>query len=247
MGRGIEGIAGAPSRRRLLTWLGAAGLAGLGPHPASAATEDPALPPVVIPGLFGSGETQVGDPRRYVPKSSVLDRAFAGPEQPLMQAAAGGSALRWERLIVELSPRAPEAQIHAVDRFANAIAWVEDAELYGEADHWATPAEFLRAEGGDCEDFAIAKYFLLRLLGMPAADLRVTVLTGRDRSEVHAVLLARLNGEWLVLDNRLEEPRPLRGYEGWILQYGVSEAGGFRYGSTQQGPSGRILKSPANR
>jgi predicted transglutaminase-like cysteine proteinase len=138
------------------------------------------------------------------------------------------------------------SQLRTVHELVNEQPYREDSEQFGRADVWQSPLSFA-LRGGDCEDFAIAKYFLLRLLGMPAADLRVTVLTGRDRSEVHAVLLARLNGEWLVLDNRLEEPRPLRGYEGWILQYGVSEAGGFRYGSTQQGPSGRILKSPANR
>jgi len=138
------------------------------------------------------------------------------------------------------------AQLRSIHQLVNRQPYREDLDQFGEEDRWQTPLAFAM-RGGDCEDFAIAKYFLLRLLGMPAADLRVTVLTGRDRSEIHAVLLARLNGEWLVLDNRLEEPRPLRGYEGWILQYGVSEAGGFRYGSTQQGPSGRILKSPANR
>ena len=207
MGAGIERTTGAPSRRRLLTWLGAAGLAGLGPRPALAAIEDPALPPAVIPGLFGSGETQVGDPRRYVPKSSVLDRAFAGPEQPLMQAAAGASALRWERLIVELSPRAPEAQIHAVDRFANAIAWVEDAELYGEADHWATPAEFLGAEAGDCEDFAIAKYAALSRLGFAEERLRIALVYDRRRRLEHALTVVYWGGDALVLDSLADAPR----------------------------------------
>jgi predicted transglutaminase-like cysteine proteinase len=137
------------------------------------------------------------------------------------------------------------ARLRSIHQFVNRQPYREDLDQFDEEDRWQTPLTFAM-RGGDCEDFAIAKYFLLRLLGVPAADLRVTVLTGRDRSEVHAVLLARLSGEWLVLDNRLEEPRPLQGYEGWILQYGVSEAGGFRYGPAQQ-VTPRPLQFPANR
>jgi predicted transglutaminase-like cysteine proteinase len=206
MGSGIEEITGAPSRRRLLAWLGAAGLAGAGPRPAPAATENPALPPLAIPGLFGSGETEVGDPRRYVPKSAVLDRAFAGPEQPLMQAAANGSALRWEKLLAELSRRPPEAQIHAVDRFANAIAWVEDAKLYGQSDHWATPAEFFAAEAGDCEDFAIAKYAALSRLGFAEERLRIALVHDRRRRLEHALAIVYWGGDALVLDSLADAP-----------------------------------------
>ena len=104
-------------------------------------------------------------------------------------------------------------------------------------DLWQTPLDFAR-RGGDCEDFAIAKYFVLRLLGFPAADLRIAVLTGVETNEVHSVLLARLAGEWQVLDNREEQPRPLRRYDGWIPQYAVSESAGFRYSAAENAAAG---------
>jgi predicted transglutaminase-like cysteine proteinase len=197
-----------PSRRQLLGWLGwvgAAGLAGVAPVPAHAA-EDPAVPPANIPGLFGWGETAVGDPRRYVPKSRVLDSVFADSERPILQAAAGGAWLRWQRMVAELPGRAPEAQILAVDRFVNAIAWVDDAALYGQEDHWASPAEFLSAEAGDCEDFAIAKYAALARLGFAEQRLRIALVYDRRRRVEHALAIVYWGGDALVLDSLGDAP-----------------------------------------
>jgi predicted transglutaminase-like cysteine proteinase len=206
MGSGLERLVGRPSRRRLLAWLGAAGVAGLSPKPAFAAAEDPSLPPLAIPDLFGSAETAVGDPRRYLPKSRVLERAFA-PARPLMEASVGPAAIRWERLMGELARRSPEAQILAVDRFANAIEWVEDARLYGQADYWATPAEFLGAGAGDCEDFAIAKYVALSRLGFAEERLRIALVYDRRRRLEHALTIVYWDGDALVLDSLSDAPR----------------------------------------
>ena len=56
--------------------------------------------------------------------------------------------------------------------------------------HWTTLLDFLR-RGGDCEDFAVAKYFLLRELGVPAEDMRVLVTWERRERGYHAVLAVR--------------------------------------------------------
>ena len=59
----------------------------------------------------------------------------------------------------------------AVNRFVNGWAYRADADNYGRSDYWATPLEFFR-RSGDCEDYVIAKYRSLRLLGLrrrPAA------------------------------------------------------------------------------
>jgi predicted transglutaminase-like cysteine proteinase len=193
------------SRRRLLAGVAAAGLAGVIPRGSAAAAESTNAPPSEIPRLFGWGETAVGDPRRYVPKSRVLDRAMTTPAQPMM-AASGGAAGRWERLLAALAAQSPEAQIAGVDRFANAIAWVEDARLYGQADHWATPAEFLAAEAGDCEDFAIAKYAALSRLGFCEERLRIALVYDRRRRLEHALTIVYWRGDALVLDS-LAAPR----------------------------------------
>lgn len=97
------------------------------------------------------------------------------------------------------------------------IVQADDAATWGRADHWATPDE-LRARGaGDCEDYAIAKYFALLDAGWSAAQLRLVVvrlvLGGGELWQPHMVLayLPSLStaGDEQILDNVLDEIRPL--------------------------------------
>ena len=200
----LPGNEAGPSRRGALAWLAAAGVSTLAPAPLLA-SERPGAPPHVTPDLFGWAETAIGDPRRYLPKAGVLDRAFAAPEPSLMQAAAG-TAGRWERRLLDLAAQAPEAQILAVDRFANALPWVEDSTLYGQADPWATPAEFLDAAAGDCEDFAIAKYVALARLGFAEERLRIALVYDKRRRLEHALAIVYWSGDALVLDSLADAP-----------------------------------------
>lgn len=59
-----------------------------------------------------------------------------------------------------------QAKLQAVNQFFNHLPNVSDEERWGSRDHWATPLELLGGNGGDCEDFVIAKYFSLRELGV---------------------------------------------------------------------------------
>jgi predicted transglutaminase-like cysteine proteinase len=90
-----------------------------------------------------------------------------------------------------------------VNRVLNRIAFVEDAAHWGEEDYWATPAESVASNGGDCEDFTIAKYFLLKELGVPIARLRMTYVKSVKLNQAHMVLAyyARPDSDPLVLDN----------------------------------------------
>ena len=158
------------SRRQLLAWLASSGVVLGAPLTAFAAREeDPALPSSVVPALFGGHETAVGDPCVYLPKSSVLDRAFAD-EPYLAQAAANSAQAKWQMLLTDLSTRSPELRIGAVDCFINSFAWIDDDRLYRRADYWATPSEFLANEGG------IAR--ILRLPNMSASPSLVSLKIG---------------------------------------------------------------------
>jgi predicted transglutaminase-like cysteine proteinase len=83
----------------------------------------------------------------------------------------------------------------------------------GDADHWASPLELLAAGAGDCEDYAIAKYFSLLALGTPVARLRLVYvraqINGND-SQAHMVLAyyREPNAEPLILDNLITSVRP---------------------------------------
>ena len=75
------------------------------------------------------------------------------------------------------------------------------------ADRWETPAEMF-ARGGDCEDFALTKYFALRDLGLPEAAMRIAVVWDNQDAEQHAVLFAEAGGRSWVLDNKFAAAVP---------------------------------------
>ncbi|MEQ9452418.1 MAG: transglutaminase-like cysteine peptidase [Pseudomonadales bacterium] len=72
---------------------------------------------------------------------------------------------------------------------------------------WMTLMDFL-TRGGDCEDYASSKYFMLRELGLAADDMRVVVTYSRELRGYHAVLAVRLADDsvWLLdSDNRIRK------------------------------------------
>lgn len=89
-----------------------------------------------------------------------------------------------------------------VNRSVNgAMRYRSDARNWGQGDYWADPSEVAQKGAGDCEDFAIAKYWLLRSLGFSADKLQVVVLSDTRRQLYHAVLVAHVDGVAYVLDN----------------------------------------------
>jgi len=93
-------------------------------------------------------------------------------------------------------------QLEAVNEYMNELKWIADSELWKQEDYWATPFETVTTFGGDCEDIAIAKYTVLRLMGVPDADLGFAhVIT--SKGENHMVLIYK-NAEnvALILDNQ---------------------------------------------
>ncbi|MEI9890887.1 MAG: transglutaminase-like cysteine peptidase [Caulobacteraceae bacterium] len=107
----------------------------------------------------------------------------------------------WTAFLESLQGRPRHEQMAAVDRWVNARPYVEDIANWGVADYWETPGEFL-AHGGDCEDYAITKYFSLTRLGFAADDLRLTIVNDSVMGAFHAVLAVRLDGETWLLDNQ---------------------------------------------
>ena len=94
-------------------------------------------------------------------------------------------------------------QIERVNRFFNQLNFVNDINLWGKNDYWATPLEFLGANAGDCEDFTIAKYFSLLELGVSDTKLRLVYVKALELNQFHMVLAyyQRPSSEPLILDN----------------------------------------------
>ena len=84
------------------------------------------------------------------------------------------------------------------------IRGITDQEHWGVVDYWATPAESIGSAGGDCEDYSLAKYYLLKELGVPIARLRITYVRILNQGgAAHMVLAyyASPDAEPLILDN----------------------------------------------
>ena len=117
-------------------------------------------------------------------------------------------------LIVEKGTGLPrDKQIQLVNRYVNRKSHRYDRRktTHTEAgkivrvSHWTTLWEFME-RGGDCEDYATTKYFLLRRLGFAPEDLRVVVVYDRRYREHHGIVAVRYDADntWLLdTDNHI--------------------------------------------
>lgn len=116
--------------------------------------------------------------------------------------------------MIERASALDEARrLSLVNNFFNQrISFHDDLEVWGKIDYWASPLESLDKGRGDCEDYAIAKYFSLVSAGTPVAKLRMVYVRAMvgGRSLAHMVLAyyAQPGAEPLILDNLIPELRP---------------------------------------
>ncbi|SEG27318.1 transglutaminase-like cysteine peptidase [Marinobacterium lutimaris] len=94
-------------------------------------------------------------------------------------------------------------KVKAVNDFFNQVPYYTDPVHWKMKDYWATPFEKLTTYGGDCEDYAIGKYFTLRELGVPDDRMRIMYVKALDWGEAHMVLtyFPQPRSIPLVLDN----------------------------------------------
>lgn len=109
----------------------------------------------------------------------------------------------WQQLLNTSHTLPIDEKLYQVNNFFNELEFIDDINHWGKDDYWATPVEFLATEGGDCEDFVIAKYFSLKELGVPAEKLRLMYVTATRLRQAHMVLAyyEEPNSVPLVLDN----------------------------------------------
>ena len=122
-------------------------------------------------------------------------------EQHGEQARRRGEALNV--LLQELAGKDVKQQLREVNRFFNQFQYKEDIEVWGQKDYWATPEEFIGLNRGDCEDFVVAKYFVLRSLGVPDEQLYLTYVKAVRKNVAHMVLsyFSTPKSVPLILDN----------------------------------------------
>lgn len=84
---------------------------------------------------------------------------------------------------------------HAVNKL---VTYTPDEDQDGKEDYWDSAIETLSSDEGDCEDYAILKYYTLLAMGIPDNRMYITLVNaeGKNHSGIdHAVLLVNIAKE----------------------------------------------------
>ncbi len=159
--------------------------------------------------------------------SSHEKNIFDGESIPLL----GPHKSQWQALsqITRKSPHSLKA-LRNINSFFNRISSRKDKDFYGKNEHWASPLEFLTNRSGDCEDYAITKYFALKYFGWNPEKLWLVFLHDKINVGGHAVLVAQADKGQFVLDN-LSQPShlliPVKQYENQVAPFALANHQGL--------------------
>jgi len=148
------------------------------------------------------GHAEQGQPDKEIDNPDlghwgVLLSRFENPLYSSGPVSTGVAA--WKAALKHLKGLPAHQQIKAVNDLLNAVPYVDDQIRFGYAGYWAATPERFFSEGGDCKDYALAKYASLRALGFPPEKLRITFVFDKVHNVPHAILI--VNNTY-VLDNQ---------------------------------------------
>lgn len=110
----------------------------------------------------------------------------------------------WTDLLTSLKGKKSAEQMEAINRHMNHAPYITDIVNWGVQDYWATLRQFFQKDG-DCEDYAIAKYFSLKNLGFDPNDMRIAVVQDTNLDVAHAVLVVYVDNKTWILDNQIPQ------------------------------------------
>jgi len=101
-------------------------------------------------------------------------------------------------------------KLKIVNDFFNKLKFIDDIIHWKQEDYWATPAEFLSSGAGDCEDFAISKFYTLIKMGISEEKLTLTYTKSITLNQAHMVLTyyPSASAQPLILDNIDKQIKP---------------------------------------
>jgi predicted transglutaminase-like cysteine proteinase len=177
-----------------------------GMNAATAPSEPPVRNEEQAAQLFGmeAEPVAVGElPEKWHKVEAAMAQDFAVVAQCHANGTCPVVAQRLIDISAEGAGRSGRARVGLINRAADlAIRPVSDELQWGVADHWSDPFETLLSNRGDCEDYAILKYAALLEAGIPKDDVKIVILINFFPSETHAAVATRVDGQWLILDNR---------------------------------------------
>lgn len=131
-------------------------------------------------------------------------------------------------ILARLRNQPQVVQLDVINRWVNSMSYVSDRDNYQDDDYWARVDLFLQ-RGGDCEDYAIAKYALLRAVGFRADQLHIVVVDDLRKGMLHALLAVTLptGDQWL--DSQTTALMPAASTGRYHPRVAVNESGLWRH------------------
>ena len=151
------------------------------------------------PKLFGSAEKKSRSLKAFTKWTDMFKRFNTA----LNSSSAQGEIRQFRTDLQALQNLSLNQMASRVNTMMNAKRYVSDKANYGKNDYWATPVEFFQ-RGGDCEDYAIAKYTALRALGVPENRLRIAIVQDLQKNIPHAILIVYTDQGAMILDNQMK-------------------------------------------
>ncbi len=179
-------------------------------------------------GLFGKGEVLSTNLTAFKKWTSVLarmsDRAHSPSSLESMFAPYGlGSIERLKTLPMQ-------ERVKHINTVVNKITYRDDSEIFGTSDYWATPKEIVARGQADCEDYAIAKYALLKAAGVPEHMMRISIVKDIRKNLAHAILLVyHSDGTKDVLDNQSASVREASSINYYNPLYSINSQAWWRH------------------
>ena len=130
----------------------------------------------------------------------------------------------WEKMIEDLQGKDLKEQLDKVNSWGNEHPYIVDQLNWGMEDFWETPHEFISVNG-DCEDYAIAKYYSLKALGIPLDRMRIIIVQDFNLGGIiHAILgVYDDDDKMYILDNQIDQVMPAMKIYHYRPIYSVNE------------------------
>jgi predicted transglutaminase-like cysteine proteinase len=134
-------------------------------------------------------------------------------------------------------------QLELVNDYMNALPWIADPDIWKRPDYWATPFETIATFGGDCEDIAIAKYVVLRMMGIPDDKLGFAYVQTSNKERHMVMIYKEAKGiPGMILDNQHPDVVPAPKRRDLLAIYAFKNDGSF-YLIADDGKSDRKVKA----
>ncbi len=152
--------------------------------------------------LFGAEERRSKDLKAFTKWSDMFQRF----DQEMQKSSSQKIIKELKADLAQFKSSSIYNMARQVNDLMNKTTYINDDKNWGKSDYWATPIEFL-TRGGDCEDFAIAKYVALRALGVPENKMRIAIVQDLQKNIPHAILIVYTERGTVILDNQIKTVR----------------------------------------